>query len=122
MSDPRILDPAGRGATQLRNVTQSVPAFGLVTVSANNYTIRDTDATVQCSTMYGPVTITLPRAKLFPGRTITVRKADAGQEAVKIRSTNGEPISGQTWVSLAAAGEFTQLQSDGTAWQVVLHL
>ena len=121
MRTPRFLNPAGRDGAQVRNLAGSLPANGLKQVSAANYTVGDTVGTVLCSTMYGPVVITLPRAAAYPGRQVTIRKVDAGQEAVKIQSVNGELVTGQRWLSLVASGEFVLVQSDGAMWQVGLH-
>ena len=116
----RILDPAGRGAQQFRNTSGSIPASGLKQV-AGDYKIGDADATVICSTMRGGMTITLPRPALNAGRTVTIRKDDAGSGSVKIRSVNGEPVGGASWVTLTAANEYVTLQSDGAVWMVVAH-
>ena len=116
----RILDPAGRGAQQFRNTSGSIPASGLKQV-AGDYKIGDADGTVICSTMRGGMTITLPRAALHAGRTVTIRKGDPGSGIVKIQSVNGELVGGAIWVTLAAADEYAVFQSDGSAWVVVTH-
>ena len=116
----RISDPAGRGAQDFRAVAGAMPADGLVTV-AQDYTVADTTGVVMVKTMRGPVTVTLPRAAVCSGRVVAVRKTDSGANPATIRSVNGETVGGATWVSLTEAGEFVQLQSDGSEWQVVVH-
>ena len=104
----------------MRNVAGAIPASGLKQVS-NDYSVGDRDATVFCNTMRGGVTITLPRAALHGGRTVAIRKADAGANAVKIQSVNGEPVGEAVWVTLTLANEYVTLQSDGKSWIVVAH-
>ncbi len=117
----RILDPAGRDAMQVRSTASAIPAAGLRTVGVGSYALLDSDATMMCETARGPVTVTLPRAATCAGRQVSIRKSDAGQDLVKIRSENGEPVGDATWLSLAAQNEFVQLQSDGSEWRVVIH-
>ena len=117
----RILDPASRSAAQTRRTGGSIPASGLRQVQAGSYSITDDIATMLCATFRGQVDITLPRAALNAGRTIVIRKTDAGSNMVKVDVSGGEPIAGMSFVSLAEDGEFLQAQSDGKAWQIPLH-
>lgn len=116
----RITDPAGAMGQGMRDVVGALPASELVGV-ARDYAVADEVGTVAVSTLRGAVTITLPRAATCGGRVISVKKADAGSEPATIVAANGEPVAGQSWVSLTHKDEFVQLQSDGSEWQVTLH-
>jgi len=121
MADTRILNPAGRGADQFRNLAGATFPSRFKTVQGQDYTVEDDVATVAGNTNYGPVTVYLPRAAAHPGRTVVIRKTDAGAEALKIKSAGNETVGGSSWLTLVASGEFAQFQSDGSQWQVVLH-
>jgi len=117
----RILDPSAPGAQQTRNLAGGIPATSVRAVSAAPYTVADEIGTVLCATMRGSVTITLPRAALHSGRSITIRKTDAGQYPVTIGATNGEPVGDSEWVQLTEKGEYAVFVSQNGEWSTPLH-
>ena len=117
----RILNPSGRDSQQTQNIASSMPATDTRSVEVGSYNLSDNVGSMECSTMRGPVTITLPRAATCQGRQVTIRKADAGQDMVKILSANSETIDGQTWISLKTSGEYGTFISDGKEWRASVH-
>jgi hypothetical protein len=111
----RITEPAGRGAQQFRNVSGSLPASELVTV-AQDCVVGDTVGAVMVQTMRRPVTVTLPRAETCSGRIIAVRKTDSGMDPVTVKPASGGTIDGAASLLLDTAGEYVQMQSDGSEW------
>ena len=117
----RLLNPSSPGAQQSRNLINGAPATGVRSVESGSYNVADNVGSMACSTMRGPTTVTLPRAALYPGRTITIKKADAGSYPVTVKAANDESIGGQASVQLATQNEYAQFVSTGSEWTVPVH-
>jgi hypothetical protein len=90
-----------------------------VTVTNATYTVGRTDTDI-IANRAGTVTLTLPAAASYAGRSITVRTIQA--QAVVSAASNVVPLAGGaagTAILAATAGKWARLQSDGTNWQVM---
>ena len=118
----RLLNPSGgRDSQQARNVANAMPASDIRSVESGSYNVADNIGSIACSTMRGPTTVTLPRAALYPGRTITIKKADSGSYPVTVKAANDESIGGQASVQLTTQNEYAQFVSTGSEWTVPVH-
>jgi hypothetical protein len=85
-----------------------------------NYTIPASSSSIICNGT-AQITLTLPTASSYLGRTLIVRNIAAF--AVISASANVVPIAGgtaTTAIVAATAGKFAQIQSDGTDWQIMM--
>lgn len=90
-----------------------------VTVTDAGYTVPVTVDTI-IANRAGTVTLTLPAASAFSGRTISVRTIQA--QTVVSASANVVPLEGGaagTAILAATAGKWARLKSDGTNWQII---
>ena len=67
----------------------------------------------------GAITLTLPAASGSSGRQVTVKKTDAGVNAVTVDGAGSETIDGATTYDLPAQNDYVTLLCDGSGWQVV---
>jgi uncharacterized membrane protein len=78
-----------------------------------SFTADPTAGTVfWCNATGGAITATLPSAAAWTDTVLTFTKTDSGGNAVTV---SGAVVA----VSLAAQGNFRQVHSDGTNWQLI---
>jgi len=89
----------------------------VTTVSSANYTVTDTDGfdTILVSTGGSDRTITLPAVAANSGRTLLIKKTDAGAGKVTV-TPNGGTIDGISTFTLTAQYSKLSIVSDGTNW------
>lgn len=92
--------------------------FRVVTAAAATYAILDTDDTILADATGGAFTATLPTAVGRAGRRFTVKRVNAGGNAVTIGSAGGT-IDGAGTVALGAQWASRTVESNGTSWFVV---
>lgn len=67
----------------------------------------------------GAFDVDLPAAASCPGRVYTVKKIDAGANAVTVDGNGAETIDGAATFPLAAQWDSVTIQSNGSAWYVL---
>jgi hypothetical protein len=106
--------------TTLLTVGGPIATKAPVTVNASTYTVLPTDSSLIFS-YAGTCSVTLPAASSYSGRWLYLKLIVA--QAVTSASSNVIPLIGgsasATLFSSNAAGKFTQLQSDGSNWQIM---
>lgn len=90
-------------------------------ITANTYTVLDTDTFIVFN-MGGSASVTFPTASSYTGRMLYLKNLSTTKLPTSA-STNIVPIAGgtatQTLFSSLAAGKFTILVSNGTAWEIM---
>lgn len=107
------------GVTPYNAIYRAVGSKAPTTVTAATAVVDATDSGI-IANRAGTVTLTLPAAASFSGRTITVRTIQA--QAVVSASSNVVPLVGGavgTAILAATAGKWATLMSDGAAWQTM---
>ena len=87
--------------------------------TTTNTTISNTESTLICNGS-GSLTITLPTASSFPGRTLYIKTIAA--QTVVSASSNVVPrttATAGTAICTNVAGSWAELQSDGTNWVIM---
>jgi hypothetical protein len=74
---------------------------------------------VLCTAGAGGVTITLPDATIYTGRTFYIKQTDTGTGGVAIVTTSSQTIDTLTNYQLLNQNQFVQVVSDGSNWQVI---
>ena len=103
------------GAIKIANFIRTTAAN---TQTGATYTVVDTDNTI-IANRAGTVTLTLPTASSYTGRTIRVVTIQA--QTVVSASSNVVPLAGGaagTAILEATAGKWADLESDGTNWTI----
>lgn len=89
------------------------------TVTEATYSVAATDTSI-IANKAGTVTLTLPSASAYPGRSLNVRTIQA--QTVVSDASNVVPLAGGsagTAILAATAGKWAKLQSDGSNWQIM---
>jgi hypothetical protein len=95
--------------------TQTLP----IKLTSVSYSILTTDGLVLCTAGAGGVTITLPDATIYTGRTFYIKQTDTGTGGVAIVTTSSQTIDTLTNYQLLNQNQFVQVVSDGSNWQVI---
>ena len=77
------------------------------------------EASVLANALAGAFTLTLPSAAAIAGHTFTIKKTDTSSNNVIVAADTGQNIDGKTNYVLEYPGEFVQLLSDGSSWNVI---
>jgi hypothetical protein len=107
------------GVSPYNVIRKVVGTSAPVTVTGTTYAVTVTDASI-IANRAGTVTLTLPAAASFSGRSITVRTIQA--QTVVSDASNVVPLAGGaagTAILAATAGKWARLQSDGASWQIM---
>lgn len=89
-----------------------------ITQVAASY-LANTPNEVILATATAPLTVSLPLAKGFFGRTLFVKKMDASANAVTITAKAGETIDGAASKAITTQYMSYTLMSFGTGWVIV---
>lgn len=104
---------------EVLSVANYIKGTSPATETGASRTVGTTDQTIVCNRA-GTVTLTLPTASSFTGRSLTVVTITAN--TVVSASSNVVPQAGGaagTAILAATAGKWADLQSDGTNWLIV---
>lgn len=101
----------------------SAAKFGqgvLVPVSAKTsaYTLTSFDEVVTADATTAPFTITLPTAVGIAGRSYTIKRINAGANAVTVATTSAQTIDGASTYLLNTQYASVEVTSDGAGWVV----
>jgi hypothetical protein len=108
------------GDVEVTGDTYSDTYTGASAQFAVDAVLADADADVwHGDATAAPITLTLPLAADADGRTITVKKVDAGVNAVNVSPSAPETFDGVAPWILANQFESVTLRSDGADWHVV---
>lgn len=83
------------------------------------YTARELDKVILADATGGAFTVTLPVAETVKGLVLTVKKIDAGANAVTVDGDGSETIDGATTYALSSQYKFVTVYSDGVEWWVI---
>lgn len=83
------------------------------------YTATALDATLIADATSAAFTVTLPAVASCKGKVLTVKKVDAGANAVTVDGNGSEEIEGSATVSLSAQWDSVTVQSTGSAWIIL---
>lgn len=120
----RQLGPSGRtDAAYIQQMASAISELqsyqtSTLTQISSNY-LANTPNEVILVTAPAPVTVSLPLAKRFYGRTLFVKKMDTSANAVTIAAQSGETIDGASSKSIATQYMSYTLMSFGTGWVIV---
>jgi hypothetical protein len=111
--------------TFLAEMTQELggvaPTFGWrdMRVVTTTDTAKITDEVLLCSATGGALTETLPSAVNIAGKLYTIKRTNAGANAVTVGTTSSQTIDGATTRVLGAQYESVTVLSDGANWVIV---
>lgn len=83
------------------------------------FTATLSEGFIRADATAGAFIVTLPKAASVPGKRYTVKKVDAGANAVTVDAAGAELIDGALTIVLAAAYAVTTIQSNGVGWDVL---
>jgi hypothetical protein len=83
------------------------------------YTAETTDETILGDATGGAFSVTLPPAASCKGLLLTIKRTNAGGNAVTIDGNSAETIDGAGTVALSAQYAARTIRSDGTNWVVL---
>lgn len=95
--------------------SQSVTSKAVTTT----YTFEDAIQVANCSAVGGAFTVTLPPIAGNEGREVTIRKTDAGGNAITVAASSGNTIQGATTTSITTQWQALTLVNDGNMWMQV---
>lgn len=104
--DGRYIIGGGAVSANIRQVTSSP-------------TLAADDHTLLCDATGGAITVALPSAASSAKRILTIKKVDAGINAVTIDPNGAELIDGAASLSLLTQWQAIMIQCDGAAWFVI---
>lgn len=84
-----------------------------------NYIANTPNEVILADATAGAVSVSLPKAKGFYGRTIFVKKMDSGGNAVTLTPQTGELIDGSASKAISTQYMSYTVTSTGTAWVIV---
>lgn len=87
--------------------------------TSSNYTTSITDNIIMCNASSGSLNVTLPTAVNNSGKLFTIKKIDSTFNKVFILTQNNETIDGELNCFLETPGEYVDLVSDNTNWQII---
>jgi len=90
-----------------------------VTSKTANYTALVSDDVILASSSGGAITITLPTAVGFTGKTFTIKKTDSSGNAVTIGTTSSQTIDGSTTFPINVQYRAINVVSDGSNWHTL---
>ena len=93
-------------------------AVGVVTTTTDRQ-LQENDCVVLGDATTAPLSVLLCRASHAPGRQVTVKKIDAGANAVTIATQGGDLIDGAASVAIAVQWTAYTVASNGTGWFVL---
>lgn len=93
-------------------------ANSAVTSKTANYTATTSDDVILCNTSGGAFTITLPAAASSTGKRFIIKLTTAGN-ILTVDGDGAETIDGSLTKQMGTAGDFIDIVSDGSNWQVV---
>lgn len=77
------------------------------------------DGFIRADATPGAFSVTLPPAAQVPGKRMTIKKVDAGANAVTIDANAAELIDGALTKVMGAAYQSATIQSNGVGWDVL---
>ena len=83
------------------------------------YTLTATDSVIAADATAAPFTLALPTAVGIAGRQYTVKRVNAGVNAVTVDANGAQTIDGALTYVLTAQHQVVRLVSDGVGWLVV---
>lgn len=83
------------------------------------YTATTTDEVISADATSAAFQITLPTAVSKAGQTYTIKRANAGANAVTVGTTSSQTIDGATTYSLSAQYKFVTVVSNGANWLII---
>jgi hypothetical protein len=90
-----------------------------ITTKSNDYSLGAADHTVLANANATTVTLTLPLAGSFSGKTYPAKKIDGSANAVVLSAAGGQTIDGNGSVSLTSQWQYVTVQSDGINWFII---
>ncbi len=120
----RTLGPSGRtDAAYIQQMAMAIAelqSYQTSTLKPINFSYdANTPNEVILVTASAPVTVSLPLAKGFYGRTLMVKKMDNSVNAVTIAAKTGETIDGTNTKTIGAQYVSYTLMSFGTGWVIL---
>jgi hypothetical protein len=83
------------------------------------HTVAEDDDVVLCDATGGAFTVTLPKAGLFTGKQVIIKKIDASANAVTIDGNGAETIDGAATVAMSTQYESRTLFAGSTGWHII---
>lgn len=83
------------------------------------YTATTTDEVISADATSAAFQITLPTAVSKAGQTYTIKRANAGANAVTVGTTSSQTIDGSTTYSLSAQYKYVTVVSNGANWLII---
>jgi len=98
-----------------------VPTTGATTVplNSNRNITSATNSVFLCTSGSGGITLTLPSAVPYASYVYYIKKVDTGVGSVNIITTSSQTIDSNIGYNLVNKGQFVQVVSDGSNWQVI---
>jgi len=94
--------------------------LGMTTeIITGDVTLVETDSTIFVDATNGTVTVTLPPASSFPGKTYNVKKIDVSANTVTIDADGTETIDDSLTQIISTQFDAVTVQSDGTEWWII---
>lgn len=104
-------------------VEWSTPSNGSNTVNittfTGNSTLTGNEGVVICDCSFGPITITLPAANGFTGRTFVVKKKDSSSNVVTVNTQLNQTIDGALTRLIYSQYESMTFVCDGSEWFII---
>lgn len=103
-------------AEAINLLVDEMPLSGVITVTSNANVTTDFGVWLGDATS-GAITLTIPPAEAFTGKTFSMKKIDASANAVTVSPSDGT-VDGAANYSLSSQWNAVQVTSDGDNWLI----
>jgi len=105
-------------ADTINRLVDLVQPFGVVTLTASG-TAGEIYGVYLCDCTSGAITLTLPPAASYKGKTLWVKKIDASGNAVTVDGDGSETIDNATTQTISVQYASLTLHCDGSEWWIL---
>lgn len=113
-NDPAYIQLIARAVAELQQ--QQTAIMTRITAS---YLANTPGEVILANAAAGAITVSLPKAEGFYGRTIQVKKIDSSVNAVTLQAKTGETIDGTNTKAIGSQYMAYTVMSTGTEWVIV---